>query len=426
MHDFPFKWASSQDLRYTPAQRDQIYHDGWTRNICCKDPTSDRKVPLVYGSLSELKACVCFKSAVSHLGVHAKACNMNLERLLALVKKSTLGRLPYAERVCAAGLATQWLRPHLREGGSDPRTTTRTQLIDLGVPLACSKAKTSAHKGFLCASIRFANAELTKVRLQRASANQPKLTRPEVHALTRQFNDSFKHQTDDARKHFEDLAESKHAMSLDTGVEESKTYNASRRWDLCSDAEAILEERLLEVYTANAGSENLGGFSRTAERLRQQFVENIVIHDQGDIPSSAKVTYFSCCGTAHRGLCRIADAINFRLAFEIGERLSKFLLESDTAVVDEADWISVSVTDGDVEQHFYAYVAHLRYRDPKLCLLTQAATHDPDIPHGSYNLEFRMGAKLDHLTTHGLSKQMLNGRRGGLTSGFRFTTHKTC
>ena len=55
---------------------------------------------------------------------------MDNERLFAGVKKATPSKLPYAERLMAAGLLTQWLKPHLAEGGDDPRTMTRGQMVE--------------------------------------------------------------------------------------------------------------------------------------------------------------------------------------------------------------------------------------------------------------------------------------------------------
>ena len=91
---------------------------------------------------------------------HAKVCNMHLERLLALVKRASPGKLPYAERVCAAGLLTQWISPHLSEGGSDPRITTRADLVADGVPLECSRKVSK--RGGLHPSMVYANRELPK------------------------------------------------------------------------------------------------------------------------------------------------------------------------------------------------------------------------------------------------------------------------
>ena len=64
---------------------------------------------------------------------------MHMERVLSLVKTATPVKLPYAERLCGAGLLVQLLKPHLKEGGSDPRTTTREDLVADGVPLLCNR-----------------------------------------------------------------------------------------------------------------------------------------------------------------------------------------------------------------------------------------------------------------------------------------------
>jgi hypothetical protein len=84
---------------------------------------------------------------------------------LQVSKKATPSKLPYAERLMAAGLLTQWLKPHLAEGGDDPRTTTRGQMVEAGVPIqaAVNKSSSSSSKGGVHASMMCANEEYTKV-----------------------------------------------------------------------------------------------------------------------------------------------------------------------------------------------------------------------------------------------------------------------
>ena len=137
MYDYPFKWVSTQDVRLSSEERDKIYHAGYHQCICCANANFCRKLKFAYVSVEELKACQCFASSVQNFGKRGKSNDMHLERVLAEVKKATPARLPHAERLCAAGLLTQFLTPHLKEGGNDTRITTRKQLLDAGVPLAC-------------------------------------------------------------------------------------------------------------------------------------------------------------------------------------------------------------------------------------------------------------------------------------------------
>ena len=95
---------------------------------------------------------------------------MHLERMLARLKKSTPQKLPNAERLCAAGAVSEWVRTHVDAGGSDPRTTLRSELIRQGAPLQCGR-KLSA-RGGMRASIAWANDKLRKDKERGISRNQ--------------------------------------------------------------------------------------------------------------------------------------------------------------------------------------------------------------------------------------------------------------
>ena len=120
LEDFPHKWVQAVDPRRSIAERNAIYDEGWKQRICCKDPNVCRKLPFIYSTLEELRACPCSRSVVKGYARHGKTNNMNVERVLNLVKKSTPTRLLYAERVCAAGCLQQWLSPHILSGGLGP------------------------------------------------------------------------------------------------------------------------------------------------------------------------------------------------------------------------------------------------------------------------------------------------------------------
>ena len=64
-------------------------------------------------------------------------CNMHLERDLATIRHASPTTLPFAERVCAAGLLAQVRRRHRANGGTSG-AVTRSVLVDEKVPIAAA------------------------------------------------------------------------------------------------------------------------------------------------------------------------------------------------------------------------------------------------------------------------------------------------
>ena len=177
-------------------------------------------------------------------------------------------------------------------GGADPRVTTRNQLIEAGVPLHSTPYVRRART--LAPSILYANDKLSRTKTQRATALMPPLTRDEVIVLTKQYNEDFKGESLEQRDKYESLSNEQpepQKVGIDCGA--SVAYSASRRFSLSSISEPLLEEKVAEVFCANAGEENVGGLARTAEKLRQDFANFAVMHDKGHV-------YFREFRPAHR------------------------------------------------------------------------------------------------------------------------------
>ena len=83
-------------------------------------------------------------SCLRSWGRGSPLCNMHIERLLVLIKcaSPTCKHKPTVEKVLANGFNTQVMTDHIHHGGSDPRRTTREELLSLGVPLECKQQDT--------------------------------------------------------------------------------------------------------------------------------------------------------------------------------------------------------------------------------------------------------------------------------------------
>ena len=190
------------DEKRTAEDRDSEY-TGWQPPDCCQDDVCDRKVHETYVYLAELKACICFKSSTRKMGIMFKVCSMHIERLFAQVKKATQAHLPAAERVCAAGLMCQWLRPHFQAGGRGPRVVTREQLIDDGVPIESNRVRSK--RGGLQSSMQYSNEMLAAIKTQRSEQALPALTRIEIRALSKHCNTAFSSLSEDEQLNYKDM-----------------------------------------------------------------------------------------------------------------------------------------------------------------------------------------------------------------------------
>ena len=360
-----------------------------------------------YTSLAELQACKCFKSCVTNLGTNGEITNMRNERFFAAIKKATPANLPHAERLLAAGLLTQWLRPHLAEGGSDPRITTRSEMIDAGVPIQANKPK-KGMRGGLQPSVAFSNDEVSKVKKARLENNEAHMSRTERADLARKFIADFPQQPEDIQSRYvEQVQDSRDGRRTDrdTNTVEDDVYDSARRWNMCNKTEPISMDRLNRVFADKAASGNVGGLSRKMSDLRGEFANYSVFSDMGDIPSDTRVTYFAHCAAKHRGLCMHHDRCNYKLALHVGNLLNDHLLNKDR--FSEGDWFSTSVVRAKQHEVLFFYLAHQRWKDPKIALLTHAESYPQ--PDGSLKLEYRCGDVLDHITPYGIAKSHLKG-----------------
>jgi hypothetical protein len=411
LSDFPNRWASAFDPRRSAQEQRQILKEGYTRPVCCKDPNCCRKVATIYQTLEELVACEEFKSIWRSRGAKGKNTNMHVERILGLVKKSCPAKLPFAERLLASGLLSEWLKTHTKDGSNDPRITTRKQLIESGVPLVCAKVESS--RGGLHPKMIYSNTKLAEDTDARIKANLPKRSRTESNDRKRILNEEFDTLDPADRAPFEnEAAKRKHDRreSIGDPANNVDAYPASKRFNMGNKQEPLQEAMLNTIYMDNAGSENCGGYSRTCEKLRREFVNYSVIGDKGDIPATLKVKYFSNCPSLHRGICRWDDRINFPLALELGTRLNQYCLNTDS--IAEGDWLTTTSRHLDKTVASVSfYVAHQRFSDPKIALLTLADSQTDE--DGELTFSLRATDRLEQSTPWAVAKLLL----GGLASG---------
>ena len=213
----------------------------------------------------------------SAAGLASSVSQMHCERLLSGIKAATPSKLPYAERLCGAGLLSMFMRPHIAAGGRDPRVTRREDLLAAGVPLKCAKPKSKSARGGLQASIAFATVELQKEQ--------------QLQKMTKAQCDAFKRHCcrvkwpvlpPETQEMFVRIAERNRDKRPVVEIDRPSVYDGSRRFNICDENAPLLTERLEQEIRRVSGPETLGGLSRPLGVLRQEFTECIVCNDAGD------------------------------------------------------------------------------------------------------------------------------------------------
>ena len=118
------------------AVRKKCSDDMYSQSDCCHDAGCTRKAKVLGRDRPGLLKHKGVRSTMRMWKRKARFCNMNTERLLSKITKST-PRHGYAERLCVNGFLAQVNARHVAAGGTDVNKITRTQFRRAGVPLRC-------------------------------------------------------------------------------------------------------------------------------------------------------------------------------------------------------------------------------------------------------------------------------------------------
>jgi hypothetical protein len=239
-----------------------------------------------------------FRCLLSNWSSISKVTNMHVERLFALIKKAAMStsgsKSTSVERLVSAGVLTQWLSEHVQAGGRDPRTFTRAQFVETGVPLRCaaasssSSSKTKVHRPagafFIFRRQRVKDRSQEGHKLDRAAAKL------EGAALSAEWADMSLV----ARAVYSDIAEEEFNRSQLQRVRDEAAaaqqelapnlagQKAGRLWDL-GDNQFPLRPTVFEQI-AQRGDPQQGRCSvgrSSCEPLREEFAKEMFVKDAG-------------------------------------------------------------------------------------------------------------------------------------------------
>ena len=108
---------------------------------CCRDKDCSEKLVAVYGNWETAYGNEALMNGLRTFAYLKRFMNMSSERLLALMRRSIGGSLgkETMEGICSKGFLCQLMAHHRQRGGEDPKTTSRAQLLEDGVPIRAAK-----------------------------------------------------------------------------------------------------------------------------------------------------------------------------------------------------------------------------------------------------------------------------------------------
>lgn len=250
---WPFRLALLADGLLTEAEHAQVARDLYAAPTCCLDRWCSQRARNLFADPVALVNDREFRALLREWSRTGKMCNMHLERDLATIRHASPDTLPFAERVCAAGLLAQVRSRHRAHGGTSG-AVTRAVLLDEQVPIAAAASsrpsiptKARGHLAHMHAAVRQAKAR----------KGMP-LTKEEANSERRRACQEFALLDNQAREQMQQKAQSdariRRAAAERIGVGARSKFDASREdflWGL-SAADSPLDEIVAEGVIKDA------------------------------------------------------------------------------------------------------------------------------------------------------------------------------
>ena len=215
----------------------------------------------------------------------AKVSNMELERMLALLKQaapvSSKNQPPDAERFCAAGFLTQLATDHRLRGRCDPRFLMREQLAKNGTPINSSPRPGRYSRAASNFSLFQADCSKKAEGEGRKSYSEYCDQRKEIHRAWGAMSAERKAEyTAKAKRKFQETQEH---SELEPQQSDSSQVGYQTLFEGASDRDfPFTPEAFARVVRGEAGERSkLPGFTKYMKSFRERFVDNIFIPDAG-------------------------------------------------------------------------------------------------------------------------------------------------
>ena len=274
------------------------------------------------GSATSLLENYAVLLAILIWSLHARVCNMALERLLAVFRKACPGT-SCVERFVAASFLAQIQSKHLQGGGVDVRKMTRSRALATGARLRCEDGVSAkgkrARRGRRRAAV---NRDLQAGLDHPSYSKQTKWVNRQLAALKRKHGRLTRgeylivHDNLVLRYKNNDLAD----VVSDSGNDECDKLLAEMRkressyealvgtslLGTSTQESPICPERLqaMSLKVAPAVTNRTSGFTERLKSFRRAFAKRLYIKDAGLIPKDLHITYEHLCGHSHPNVCK--------------------------------------------------------------------------------------------------------------------------
>jgi hypothetical protein len=309
-----------------------------------------RKLKKTWASEEEMHEDVAFWSAFRLWGRRSRLNNMNIERMLALIKQSVHSDhgAPTMQRVASHGLLSQFLARHAVQGGADPRYVTAAQLEEAGVPLQRARLRFPATplrkssggtQGGIHGATLYRNSKAEEDRKRGV-----KRTREEYRDVQRsrtvEYNlmDPIERATYE-RRAAEQVSEARRKHRELPTKPSSATHQPSSSLGLSSSALPVAKDLFLKTACEGKVADPMVSFRSWGPQRRKEFEDAMFQTDRNAIPKAKRYSEQLSCSQMHDGVCCSVDKAHRLLYLQAGSRLFKY---ADTNNL-EFRWLQLSV-----------------------------------------------------------------------------------
>jgi hypothetical protein len=267
------------NIKHQSCNDQQVWHMGDdVSNI-----TFCYQVQQMFDDAEALLNCTAFVDLLKNWIHIGKICSMQIERMLALIKKSATEDTVNVEKLTSSGFLTQWNVKHLAAGGQSAKFRLTKDLVKAGAPLKCATTarknlvkKTGKRRGH----ILFANR--VQADVQRRGVT---LSRELAATMRSEASSAFKGLSADMRERFTHASHhnpnNEPFLPDAPELERYNTCDGQLLMGLSTPKFAIDPDKAEKFIIKQLGDDCVGGFTKYEKLLREQFMDLIFIPDAG-------------------------------------------------------------------------------------------------------------------------------------------------
>ena len=366
----PFTLVALADPTKSFAEKVIICADFLAAFLCDLEPGMAEKIYNFYETAEQMASDEDLIELMGNWVEVSRITSMDVERLLALIKKSVSKKRAAAERICSSGMLTQWHASHISAGGADPKIVKLSDLIQAGAPLKAAKEKKPIPtKGR--GHIEYCN-EKYQERVQQNGGSFEKVAGLDLRKLLCAEYWGLPHLE---RQKWDSLAQSGDAENLcmphaPERVDDYDRNQGGVLWNLSTKANIVnpeLAKALLENYP---GITHVGGLNSFSDVMRTRFLESLIVEDDGKVCPGAHVRR-KTCWEKYPGVCEHEDEDFLPQVIKSAKILHKWAEQHVPCFCE----LRSTGTDG-FEIVTWFFFAYQRKKDPRVGLATPCVPLD--------------------------------------------------